>query len=433
MRFRINLLLLFLLLMVKEGIYAQTQQLKFNEVNGINGVTLGKINSIVRDIHGVMWLSDQTYRSIIRYDGSRMTKFQNDPKNPNSLGGYYPECLFADSSGKIWIGFYGMGLDRFDPETGIFNHYRHQQNDPSSLANDSVTSILVDHLGNIWVGNYSGLDLLDPQTGKFKHYSHKEQDPASLSSNKIRALYEDHQGDLWIGTGLNWENNSEGGLNRFNRQTGTFTRFLNDPQNPQSLINNKVRAIFEDSRGTFWVGTAGDGLHTMDRKTGLFTRYTYDPAHADKLSRPPLFNAEDNITFITEDAEKEIWIGSLWSGLTRYNTVTKKITHYGSVTDSSGGYKNNSSWWANTSTDGLIWISTQSTVSATLYMADLYTNYIPAYVMGKDFVDGVYRVSAIVWWFATDSGLVRLDTSKGTSVRSIHDYDVEKCLKNNIY
>ena len=43
------------------------------------------------------------------------------------------------------------------------------------------------------------------------------------------------------------------------------------------LAHNKVRAIFEDSKGNFWVGSAGDGLQILDRKTGRFTQYHYDP------------------------------------------------------------------------------------------------------------------------------------------------------------
>ena len=134
-----------------------------------------------------MWFSDQSNRCIVRFDGSHMTRYQNDPRNPNTLGGFYPECLFADKEGNIWIGFYGMGLDKFDPATKSFTHYRHQKNDPESLSNDFVTSILIDHLGNIWVGNYGGLDLLDEKTGKCKHHSHNPADTSSLSNNKVRA------------------------------------------------------------------------------------------------------------------------------------------------------------------------------------------------------------------------------------------------------
>ena len=55
----------------------------------------------------------------------------------------------------------------------------------------------------------------------------------------------------------------DGGLNRFDRTTGKFIRYLHDPVNPNSLASNKVKAMFEDSKGNFWVGTAGNGLHIM--------------------------------------------------------------------------------------------------------------------------------------------------------------------------
>ncbi len=137
-----------------------------------------------------------------------------------------------------------MGLDKFDPVTNSFTHYRNNKNDPESLSDDFVAAVLVDHLGNVWVGNYGGVDLLDQKTGKFKHFSNKVNDPTSLSCNKVRALYEDKAGDLWVGTGFAFDDIKEGGLNRFNRSTGTFTRYMSDPKKTQSLIDNKVRAIF---------------------------------------------------------------------------------------------------------------------------------------------------------------------------------------------
>ena len=167
-------MLIFLLFAALNG-SAQHQQVKFIQVTGTNGVSLGKINSIIRDKYGYIWFSDQSNRCIIRYDGSHMTRYQNDPNNPNSLGGFYPETLFADSSGNIWIGFYGMGLDKFDPVTNHFTHYRHKENEPGTLSNDFVTALLMDHLGNFWVGNYGGLDLLDENTGTFKNFRRKSK------------------------------------------------------------------------------------------------------------------------------------------------------------------------------------------------------------------------------------------------------------------
>jgi len=110
MKCRSSIFHIALLLFISIGSEAQNQQLKFNDVLGTDGLTLGKINGITRDMHGVMCFSDQDYRGIVRYDGSKMTRFQNDPKNPNSLGGFYPEFVYADSTGLIWIGFYEWAL-----------------------------------------------------------------------------------------------------------------------------------------------------------------------------------------------------------------------------------------------------------------------------------------------------------------------------------
>jgi signal transduction histidine kinase/ligand-binding sensor domain-containing protein len=411
--------LVFLVIISKE-VASQTQQVKFNLVSGSNGISLGMINGITRDREGVMWFSDQFHQCIIRYDGSLMTRFAYDPKNNNSLGGRYPDCIFADSSGIIWIGFNGTGLDRFDPETKIFKHFRHLPNDTGSLASDGVSALLVDRQGNLWVGTNGGLDLLNQGTGKFKHFRHNDLDSASLSDNIVRAIYEDREGTLWIGTGLPWvEPLERGGLNRFNRKTGTFTRYLSDPKNPHSLIDNKVRAIFEDSRGVFWVGTGGDGLHTMDRKTGIFVRHKYNPAKPEQLSRPPVINdIGDHITFITEDTLGYIWVGTFGNGIIRYDTTTKKITHFGGKTDKSGIFRDNSAWWVNASKAGLFWICTQE---SNLYRVDLFTNYIPRYQSYTGAILSFYEETPTVLWLGTDSGLIRKNLTDGSSHLFIHE------------
>jgi hypothetical protein len=44
---------------------------------------------------------------------------------------------------------------------------------------------------------------------------------------------------LWVGV---WDH----GLNRFDHKTGTFTQYMPDINNPESLIQQDVIAIFED-------------------------------------------------------------------------------------------------------------------------------------------------------------------------------------------
>ncbi len=359
MKFKIAITAIILLLVTLQHGTAQNNELKFNLVEGANGKPLGNITAITQDPHGYMWFSGQGAHCLYRYDGNRMISFRHDDANPNSLGGTNLETVYADDSGMIWVGYGEARLDQFNPVTGIFKHYR--------LSIGKVTVILRDHQGVLWVGTHNGLDRLDEKTGKFIHYRNEPGNPQSLSSNAVRAIYEDHSGVLWIGTGLFWESeiNNEGGLNRFDRNTGTFTRYLNEPNNPHSLINNKVRAIFEDSRGTFWVGTSGDGLHTMDREKGSFERQLYNPAKPDELSRPKLKpGGMDHITFINEDSTGAIWIGTNSAGINRYDPVTKKITHY----QSGNGFPDSTCWNGFISHDGVLWISTQN--SGLLYRVD---------------------------------------------------------------
>ena len=143
-----------------------------------------------------------------------------------------------------------------------------------------------------------------------------------------------------------------------------------------------MKAIFEDSRGTFWVGTAGDGLHTMDRDQGTFQRHLYDPVHPKNLSRPPQkkirVNADDHITFIIEDAAGSIWIGTFGNGLNRYDPETKHVTHYPNLDPVSGADLEVAAWACNTR-DGILWIG----YWRGLYRIDPLRKNIPYFATGK--------------------------------------------------
>ncbi|MGB3079929.1 MAG: two-component regulator propeller domain-containing protein [Saprospiraceae bacterium] len=419
---------LVILLFLPLALLAQTNEIKFDLLPGNNGIYLGKINAITRDKHGAMWFCDQTNQCITRYDGSLLTSYISDPHNVNSLGGWYPECLLADTTDLVWIGFYGQGLDKFNPKNNSFTHYTHIAEDSRSLANDTITSLLIDHLGKFWIGTYAGLDLFDPKTGIFTHFSHKADDPTSLSHNRIRAVYEDHEGTLWIGTGLAWDLNEEGGLNRFDRENKSFTRFMHDPANPHSLVDNKVRAIFEDSRGNFWIGTRGDGLHRMDRKTGMFERYPSDHPDMTKPYRSPVSGNYDHITFITEDAEGALWIGTLTGGVSRYDPATHTNTFFNAKTNTSSGFNDNSGWCAHASSDGLLWISTQE---ASLFKVELYQNYIQHITMEGLSVSDVMVDDTNLFWLATSHGLILAKRNIGITEQYVYNAQDQNSLSSD--
>lgn len=385
----------------------QNDVIRFTSLSGINGKPIGKIRNITQDKYGYMWFSGEGEQCIYRYDGNRLIAYKHEINNPNTLGGTSINSVYADDRGLIWVGM-SEGLDSFDPVTGIFTHYVHSKNDDNSISAGNVTPVLRDRQGRLWVGTDNGLDLLNEQTGKFIHHRHQSDNPKTISNDVVWNIYEDRKGVLWIATGFPFfkKNPEEGGLNRLNTD-GSFTRYKHDPNDVHSLINNKVRAIFEDSRGVFWVGTSGDGLHTLDRKTGLFERHRFDPAQPNKISRPPLKKDafafdNDQITFVTEDPRGTIWIGTMWSGMNCYDPVTKKMTHY----EGSNGFPDSSAWNAFQSKDGMMWVSTQQD---NLFRVGPFPKHINGISLGTKIGAFLEDNDGTIWVGTHDNKLLQYD------------------------
>ena len=176
-------------------------------------------------------------------------------------------AVAQDEVGFIWLGTQD-GLARFDGQR--FEIFRHDRNDPASLANNWVWSLLVDREGTLWVGtDGGGLGRWDPGAGAFSHLVNVESDPWSLSHDRVRVVFQSSSGELWVGT--------EGGLNRIDRRTGRAVRFLHDPSNPTSLGNDQVRDIIEDRRGNLWIATNGGGADVLAAGSSEFRHLRHDP------------------------------------------------------------------------------------------------------------------------------------------------------------
>ena len=392
-----------LLFLLMKTCPASPQEIFFNKVLPPEGKVFSLVSAITQDTQGYMWFA--TKKGLFKYDGYQMISYNNNPDDSNSLATDALEAICIDASGIIWIATLGQGLERLDPATGIFTRFQNDPNDPESLSSDKVVTVFADHEGTLWAGTENGLDRFDAQTGKFINFHNRPNDSTSLSCNTVVAIYEDKQGTLWIGTGsVYYGKEDEGGLNRMDKKSGKFTRYLHDPKNPHRLINNKVRSIFEDSKGNFWVGTASDGLHTMDRVSGTFQRHLYDPAHPEKLSRPPYKKKpyNDYITFITEDIFGAIWIGTSESGLNYYDPKNETTKHYELEKDTAGAFTDRSAWWAYNSKDGNVWIST---LNESLYRINPHRNSIPYYESLDGSVNSIYEEADGSLWRGTPNGL----------------------------
>lgn len=123
-----------------------------------------------------------------------------------------------------------------------------------------------------------------------------------------RALMRDSKGYLWIGSD---------GLFRFD---GVNTRrYIHNPKNNRSLINNSIKNIIEDKKGRIWIG-AITGISCYDPATDSFTNYENKgdyPKHPQALL--------DNILYL--DETNTLWCGDK-EGLARFDEAKNRFVYY---------------------------------------------------------------------------------------------------------
>jgi signal transduction histidine kinase/ligand-binding sensor domain-containing protein len=176
------------------------------------------------------------------------------------------------------------------------------------LFGNEVHCILQDTRGYMWFGTEKGLNRYDGYT--FTVYKHDPDNPWSIVDDRVQSLWEDKQGTLWVGT---WN-----GLERFDRGTGTFQHFRPKAEAPPGDWSNVIYDLFEDSRGILWV--SGSGLKSFDRSTETFTSHPHTVP-------PPHPQIQENVDAVYEDRSGNLWLGTA-GALEKFDRATGTYTQY---------------------------------------------------------------------------------------------------------
>lgn len=278
--------------------------------NQVRGLSNNAVWAFAEDKEGKIWIG--TEDGLNRMESQPLSGgsgifevFRANDIFPNQLEENFISALCVGRDGTLWIGTDGSGVYALR-QTSVygkasFEHYLAQEGDPNSLTGNSVSKIIEDRDGKIWIATYGGVNRLEgiDASGKAQFTSfryNKDQPAKSLASPIVLAMFQDRSGVLWVGT--------ENGLSRLDPKTGDTKTYRSEQGRPESLSDNGIQYIYEDKVGNLWLATEG-GLNKFDRSTEKFSTVEI-PSEGNEVKLVEALKG--TVLGIVEDRSGALWL-----------------------------------------------------------------------------------------------------------------------------
>jgi len=266
---------------------------------------IGPVQSLIVDSSGNLWLGGGTYnflatqaQGLFRYDGVSWRNFFSPsivdcPPRP-SPGIPYQNVL---ASNCVVTGLVDHAGDRWFPTTyaGIaeLDHHEHWsiwRRAGSPLLSDTLSAIAEDGAHALWFGSPSaGVSSVDSTRTQWSAFGQAD----GLASNSVTTLFVDHAGDLWAGCA--------GGVSR--RNGSLWSNFLTGG------FPITVQAMAEDAAHQLWIQTDG-GLYSIDAARTSSRAWSTADGLADDIVTALLSTSDGSMWFGTARGLSRLTSGS---------------------------------------------------------------------------------------------------------------------------
>ncbi|HZI25737.1 MAG TPA: two-component regulator propeller domain-containing protein, partial [Chryseolinea sp.] len=307
----------------------------------------------------------------------------------------------------------------------VAQEYRFAHIDASDgLSHNSVTCILKDKTGFLWIGTQSGLSRFDGNS--IKAFRNDPADSTTILDNVVENLFETPDGkigvDTWAGTCL------------YDPKHEKFTADLSTVRSTYRVAPELITNVVNDGVGNHWF---------LLRDSGMMC-YNEEKKHATLLRNNPVDTTticSNNVTSIARNRD-----GSYW--LVHANGVLEKIVLSGSLykvvyrnytLGKEDRLKNKSHFfYLLIDSDGDLWINIRNNNTGIYYfdlkrskIHHIHENSIPG-KLSKNIVSRIVQDNKGLIWAATDHGGINVIDKKNFSVRYVtHDPANKSSLVQN--
>lgn len=219
--------------------------------------------------------------------------------------------IVKDGRGFLWIGT-GEGLNRFDGNQ--FVNYFSDDNDFSTLAGNNIYDILPYQPGRLLIATNNGVSVFNTLTNHFENEKMTVPDLKKGSGIYIRSFFQDRQGRVFI--------NYSGEIDVFTKDLQFLYR-LTDTYWGRSLKGIIIynEHWMQDRQGRIWMPSDNSGVCILDEANRQVYSSKNNPLHYTFLKLKPVRS------FYYDEDEQEVFLSHWGEGLEKHNIKTGKISY----------------------------------------------------------------------------------------------------------
>lgn len=369
-------------------------------------------------------------------------------KNPTEVSGDNITDIAQDKRGNIWISTTTDGLSILSPQLNEYNNFLPESETRDGLKSQGVRDIHVDQNGLVWLGlKFQGIQIFNYQSQLFPHFNTERPAPGGLSNKNIISITEVNTGNIWFGTG-------KGGVNILDTLTGKL-RQVTSAQYPE-IQSARINSLCQTSDEAVWIGTS-EFLYRTDKQgrniSKIFPCNCIDitelngevwigtttglriikngkiiglAEYSDKISDDIILS----IKCLYRDSRNNIWIGTLNSGLMRYDTKNKKLVAYLHECKTGKCLSGNHIRCIAEDRSGNIWITTRGQgLNKYSYSDNAFTHFSERNGLPTNTLFGILIDNKGKLWISSYQGLCCFDPIKKTAQSFTKEYG----LQNDIF
>lgn len=317
-------------------------------------------------------------------------------------------CIRCFNDEELLIGTDGAGVYKLNVYTLQAEPYiTADYSRLNAMNGNNIYDIYVDNSERIWMANNPfGVIVRKNRYDAHKWLKHKVDNKQSLVNDQVNAVIEDTEGDLWFAT-----NN---GVSLYDEKKKQWNTYLSSFNNHTSNNNHTFLSLCEVKPGLIWVGGYNSGVYQIEKKSGQVSYIT-----ASSFDNSPVL-ADKYIRTIVRDKEGMIWTGGYYN-LNRLNLEKNKLRYYAGI---SGVYT------IIEKDDEHLWIGTLNG----LYLLNKASGAFEKIVLPttSQFIYSLYQDAEGELYIGTNNGgLLRYDHR----TQAFEQFTKDNCalLSNNIY